>query len=105
MSFAIIKARKRKFTDIEVDDILNIWIAQQGKCALSSIPLELPNSKSSCRDIRTCASLDRIDSNGGYTKDNVQWVSASINYLKGSLSQRDTIELISWIRNNNASCY
>jgi len=37
----------------------------------------------------TLASLDRIDSNKSYTKENCQWVSKELNIMKGALSMED----------------
>ena len=53
-----------------------------------------------CKDYEK-ASLDRIDSSKGYTKDNVEFVSTSINYMKNSMSKEDTLELIQIIKSNN----
>lgn len=39
----------------------------------------------------TNVSIDRIDSNKGYTKDNVQLVCSAINFMKSNLSLNDFI--------------
>jgi hypothetical protein len=39
------------------------------------------------------ASLDRIDSNKGYTKDNVVWVHKNVNAFKNCLSHKDFIKI------------
>lgn len=72
MSFALNKARSKKEVLVTIDDILQLWVDQQGKCALTSLALELPSYNTTCRDIRVCASLDRIDSSKGYIKENLQ---------------------------------
>lgn len=41
----------------------------------------------------TTASLDRIDSNRGYTQDNVQWVHKDVNKMKMDLNQQIFVEL------------
>ena len=38
------------------------------------------------------ASLDRIDSDGAYTIDNVQWIHKDINRMKSNLKQENFIE-------------
>lgn len=39
------------------------------------------------------ASLDRIDNKLGYTKDNIQWVYRSVNFMKNELDQNEFIEI------------
>ena len=62
--------------------IADLYIKQNGKCALSGIELLEDNM-----------SIDRIDSNKGYTKNNIQWVDLNINRMKTNLIQEDFIEL------------
>lgn len=42
-------------------------------------------------------SLDRLDSNKGYTKDNVVWTLSAINFMKGELDETKFLELVSEI--------
>ena len=42
------------------------------------------------QDITTRASLDRIDSNKGYIRGNVQFISTPINYMKNTMSDQQT---------------
>ena len=58
------------------------FLKQNKKCALTGSELE----------INVTASVDRIDSKKGYTKDNVQWVHKKVNLMKGTMSQKDFIE-------------
>lgn len=44
-------------------------------------------------------SLDRIDSNKGYTKDNVQWVSWKANHIKNNSTADDLIAVAKWMKN------
>ena len=48
------------------------------------------------------ASLDRIDSSKGYTKDNVQWVHKDINYIKRDLSDSEFITLCKKVATHRA---
>lgn len=64
-------------------DLEELYLKQNKRCALTGDYLP---------DIR-CASLDRIDSNGVYSKDNVQWVTKEINLAKHVLSQSDFINM------------
>lgn len=54
---------------------------QEDRCALTGLPL---GYDSECEDSEMLASLDRIDSDGHYTSDNVQIVCRFINRWKGA---------------------
>lgn len=82
-------------TDLDEAYLSELWIYQEGRCALTGIEIELSiydwnNIKMSAKP--WSASLDRIDSNKGYIKGNVQFVSLSINYGKSKFSQEDFIK-------------
>jgi hypothetical protein len=47
------------------------------------------------------ASLDRIDNNKGYTKDNIQWLHKNINLMKHCFDQKYFIELCNLISEKN----
>ena len=68
--------------DLNVEYLKELWDKQNGKCAYTGIQLKLDKSFSHI----ILASLDRIDSTKGYIKDNVQFVSTSINLAKNSMS-------------------
>lgn len=90
------KNRKCEST-ISKEELLEIWNNQKGICPYTKIKLVLPDYKVQNSKIYT-ASLDRIDSNLGYNKGNVQFVSMAINYMKGTMSHKETIELIEIIK-------
>ena len=60
---------------------------QQGRCALSRVQISIANTQQGDMVGETTASLDRINSNKGYTRDNVQWVHKDINKMKQDLDQ------------------
>lgn len=60
------------------------YVEQNGKCNLSGVDIEFSDKT---------ASLDRIDSSKGYTKDNIQWVHKDINLMKWVFSQNVFIDL------------
>ena len=62
--------------EITPDDVYNLYIKQKKKCALSGWEVYLG------RDQKFTASVDRIDSDGDYTIDNIQIVHKIINRLK-----------------------
>ena len=67
-----------------------LFLKQDRKCALTGEPLVFA-SKYASHD--GTASIDRIDSTKGYSKDNVQWVHKDINWMKQSFPQDRFIEL------------
>lgn len=105
---------KQRALKIEVDlninseDIYNLWIKQNKKCALSGLDIDFinlnlgnPNRRSSKYDLICTASPDRIDSNKGYTLDNVQLVHKDINIMKNEYSQDYFIKLCQSVTKNN----
>ena len=47
------------------------------------------------------ASLDRIDSNKGYIKNNVQWVHKHINTMKMHMTDREFIDMCKKVAKHN----
>ena len=72
--------------DITIEQGWELFVKQRGRCALTGEPIAFPKSSVKKAGNRT-ASLDRIDSNGDYTLDNVQWVHKDINLMKMDLKQ------------------
>lgn len=93
------KKRFKKF-NLTLECLKSLWEEQKGICPYSKVSLVLPTYKDTVKDIRYRASLDRIDSSKGYIKGNVQFISTSINYLKGEMSHEDTIEFLQIISTN-----
>ena len=75
--------------DITLDVMWSKLEKQNHKCALSGVQIEFGKMTSK---IPTTASLDRIDSNRGYTVDNIQWVHKWINKMKMHLDESQFIE-------------
>ena len=61
---------------ITIKDAADKFDEQSGCCALTGMPLKM----NTC--VHSEASLDRIDSDLGYTKDNIQWVHKDVNIMK-----------------------
>lgn len=70
-----------------------LYEKQKCVCALSGLSIGIANTIDGDRHGETTASLDRIDSSKGYTKDNVQWVHKWLNMMKCNLSEKQFIEL------------
>ena len=87
------RARKHKLAyDIDVRWLAFILRKQNGLCALSRVPLTFTKGAG---HVSTNASIDRIDPNKGYTRENVQLVAHQVNTMK---SNRSISELAEWCR-------
>jgi len=62
---------------ITIEQIWDIYIAQDKVCALSGVPIAFNDT----------ASLDRIDNAVGYVRENIQIVHKDVNYMKYIYSQ------------------
>jgi hypothetical protein len=70
------------------EQVWRIFIEQRGRCAITGLPLVLHTKNA---DTQWNASLDRIDSQGPYTPENVWWVDLRINLLKRELSLQEVL--------------
>lgn len=106
------RALKRgiEFNESEMNTkfLWDLFLKQDRKCALTGVTLKLGSTlkgqsstyNGNCHpDIKNIASLDRIDSNRGYTKDNVQWVLREINSMKSNYKQEDFINFCKLVVN------
>lgn len=95
----IMACAKRRNIDfnVSIEDIWNLFIKQNKKCALSGVDIIISGkgSKISCYFKDQTASLDRIDSNKPYTIDNIQWVHKDVNKMKQNFSEE---EFLKWVR-------
>ena len=67
-----------------------LFLSQNKKCALSGVDIQFTNSWNSKSD--QTASLDRIDNTKGYIVGNVQWVHKQVNFMKGTMEQKEFIK-------------
>ena len=76
---SIISRGKRRAKKIGMEWSLNmeqlhlLYHKQKKKCAMTNLPISF---------LDKTASLDRVDSEKGYTMDNVQWVHKNVNLMK-----------------------
>lgn len=75
------------------------YTKQNGKCALSDLEIRFPSFGEKATS--QTASLDRINSDLGYIKNNIQWVHKDINKMKWELSQDRFLELCKLIANKD----
>lgn len=74
------------YFDLTLDFLLKLWNSQKGLCALSNVPMtfELLNGRTPSN-----VSIDKIDHNGGYSKDNVQLVCMECNQIKSDFTLKE----------------
>ena len=68
--------------DLTEQYIMELLVQQEDKCALSGVAFDGKKP-----------SLDRIDSDGGYTRDNVQLVIFEVNRMKSDIPQDRFLKL------------
>lgn len=79
--------------DLDFEYLADLLIDQDYKCALTGWSIDaLEINKNS-------ASLDRIDSEKGYIKGNVQWVHKMVNMCKQQYTQEEFISMCTSIAN------
>lgn len=84
-------AKKRGLKwQITPEQLWDLWITQDGKCAYTGRKLKHG----------TDASIDRIDNKRGYLPDNVQWVHRDINRMKSDFDAAYFIQLCKEVANN-----
>lgn len=72
------------YFDLKIEDIYNLYIEQEKKCKLSNIDLFFGSTK--IKTDKRNTSVDRINSDLFYTKDNIQLVDVKVNYMKYKFS-------------------
>jgi hypothetical protein len=86
--------------EVTLEQLIELWEAQNGRCAVSGVVLTHHVDGSGHKDFN--ASIDRIDSQLGYVPGNIQLVALRVNILKQTLS---TDMLYWWVKTIHAhSC-
>lgn len=95
--FGVVKGAKDRNIEfnLTIEEAWEIFEKQEGKCVFTGKKLKhqrhgVNNSKN--------ASIDRIDSSKGYSKDNIQWTEARINIMKKQYSNQEFLEIIKEIQ-------
>ena len=79
--------------NLDHDYLWDLFLKQNKKCAFSGIEIIFTNP----REGKQTASLDRIDSQKGYIKGNVQWVHKQLNRMKWNLDEKSFFQWIDMI--------
>jgi hypothetical protein len=80
--------------NIDVEYLISIYKEQQGRCRICNVQMTHVYGE------LTTISIDRIDSDIGYIKGNVQLVCRAINLAKQHLPNQSIIEFIQKVREN-----
>lgn len=89
------KERDIKF-DLSIEFLWDLFVKQERKCKLTKMELFFKFGPQ-----EQTASLDRINSDLGYTEDNVQWVHKDVNWMKQDYDQKRYIEICKLVASNN----
>lgn len=98
----IIESRAKRLGyeyDLDGDYLWDLFCKQNKKCAISGLDIKMPKTWGYHTKTEMTASLDRIDSNKGYVKNNVWWVHKQVNRLKGDMELHEFIKLCKLIGN------
>jgi hypothetical protein len=92
--------KRYHIVDITIDDLIEQWKKQNGICEFSGVKLTLSSYTKINKNPIYTASLDRIDSSKGYSKENIRWVSRAMNWMKNTMSDDMVWELCNLIKDN-----
>lgn len=81
------KSKNLEF-NLTYEFIEQLWFEQNGKCALSNLPMTYLLGEGR---VPTNVSIDKIDKNKGYIKENVQLVCNAVNQIKSDLNEDEMI--------------
>lgn len=95
LNYRLVSAKNRaKYKNLEfnitLNDLEELFKEQNYICPYSGLELTHSYDGNKLNTI----SLDRIDSNKGYTKDNIQIISSLVNEMKNSLDNNDFLIMI-----------
>jgi len=82
---------KYKTHNITIEYLHDLWNSQDGKCAITGIPMVLTKWHTKGNTLWNQASIDRIDGNKGYEIDNVRIVCLMANYCRNGFTDEEVI--------------
>jgi len=97
----MVKSARIRSREIGLDfDLTEEWARDQwtGKCEVTGIAFDLVNG--TIKERMRSPSIDRIDNNRGYTKDNVRFVLWAVNAIKGTGTDAEMLEVAKAIVGN-----
>ncbi len=85
---------RKQLVEVTIEDLREQWIIQKGICPFIGVELVLSSYSKIEKSPIYSASLDRIDSNVGYIKGNIRWISRAINWMKNEMNDNMVNQLI-----------
>lgn len=76
---------------VDIDYLMKIGNKQKWKCALSGVDLQFIPGKGKKNPF--VVTIDRIDSNKGYVKGNIQLLAWQVNRAKGDYSTKEFMKM------------
>ena len=75
--------------ELTTEDLIDLWEIQDGRCALSGVLMthQRDGTYGDRKQKEFNASIDRINPNGPYVRENVQIVAARVNTMKHTLGE------------------
>jgi hypothetical protein len=83
------QAKRREGGNISTEFLLNMWIEQDGKCALTGLQMVWGQGVVSAMNV----SIDRVDQSRGYFQDNVRLVCWCANSFRQQMSDKKLLEV------------
>lgn len=87
---SLLQKKSHDRADLSLDYLVELWDSQEGLCAVSGVPMTHMRGKGK---VMTNVSIDRIDSDIGYVRGNIQLVCYVVNIMKHTLT---LTELVWW---------
>ena len=82
------RARKKGYElDFDLEYLVGLFETQDKKCASTGLPFDLSNTSRSKQFRPMSVSIDRIDSNGIYKKENIRLVCVAFNLALNSFGE------------------
>lgn len=89
LSRASSQCKRRAGGDISTAFLLNMWIEQDGKCALTNLQMIWGGGVVNSMNF----SIDRIDQTRGYYKDNVRLVCWCVNSFRQKMNDNELLQV------------
>lgn len=80
---SLLQKKTKNRQELDLDFLEALWEKQKGRCAISNVPMTHVRGQGK---VQTNVSIDRIDSQLGYTKENTQLVCHIVNLMKSDMT-------------------